>query len=144
MAKHKEHQQSVEETPVAESVEVEVPKVKIGDEEPTTTVDVKEKSTKPRASHLPKDTSKFRVLEGVEAAKFAGQRGHVIRALQVLQSENPEGYFTVAEIAARAEGLVSKTPVEDSVNYHLKAMVAEKMVEVAAVVKEAKAESVAA
>ncbi len=132
MAKHHKNQevtdqveQPVEEAveveqPVEEAVEVEQPKEKTGDKsEATTSVDKSEK--KERAPRTPKNV-KYRILEGVDATKFIGQRGHVIKALQKLAGDDAEAYFTAEEIAAATEGLVSRTPVLDSVTYHLKGM----------------------
>ena len=75
----------------------------------------------------PKATTitKYRVLDGVDASKFRGQRQIVVKALQSLGT----GFFTVAEIAAKCDGLVSKTPVEASAKYHLNGLVTDKEVE---------------
>lgn len=122
MAKHNKVE-AVEEQTNAQ-VEVEQPKEKVGDKvEAKTQVDGAEK--KERAPRTPKNV-KYRILDGVDASKFAGQRGHVIRALQGLSSKHgADAFHSAEEVAAATEGLVSRTPVLDSVNYHLKGMVKE-------------------
>lgn len=69
--------------------------------------------------------TKYRILSGVDAAKFRGQRQIVVKALQSLG----EGFFTLEQIAAKCDGLISKTPVEASAKYHLGGLVADKEVE---------------
>jgi hypothetical protein len=71
------------------------------------------------------EDSKFRILDGVDAGKFRGQRQIVVKAIQSLG----EGHHTIAQIAAKSEGLVSKTPVEASVKYHLNGLVQDGHVE---------------
>jgi hypothetical protein len=107
------------------AVVAEQPKSKTGDkvekaETPKTTVDAPAKERKPRNSVK---SGSFRILDGVDAAAHAGQRGHVIRALQKLaQTKGADKHFTLEEIVANTEGLVSRTPVEASVSYHLKGL----------------------
>jgi hypothetical protein len=138
MAKHKDHQ-----TEGAVAVEEqEAPKTKVGDK-PVTAVDGKEaKERKPRASKVSSQT--FRILDGVDATKFAGQRGHVIRAMQKLDSTNPGAMWTLKDIVDNTEGLVSKTPVEASVSYHLKGLVADGQVVASVIAAPAPAAEVAA
>jgi len=118
MAKQHEHGGvAVEEQPkqkTGDKVETEKPKAA------TTTVDAPAKEKKEKA---PKGTSTYRILDGVDASKFNGQRQCVVKALQKLAGE--QGFdksFTVEEIVKNTEGLVSKTPVEASVTYHLKGL----------------------
>jgi hypothetical protein len=115
---------AVETTPVT----AEVPKTKKHKEatkpaatpvEGATAVEGVETAPKKPRVMKPRATSKYSLVAGVEATKFRGQRAIVISALQGLG----KGFFTVAEVAAKCEGLQSKTPVEDSAKYHLDAMV---------------------
>lgn len=137
MSKHKgEHHGNAAVLDEQESVQNEViaeePKTKVGNKEETTTIDgatAEPKEKKPRAAKI-KGTERYRILAGVDAQKFAGQRGCVVRSLQKLASEQgEENSFTLAEIVANVEGLQSKTPVEASVAYHLKGMVTDLVVE---------------
>jgi hypothetical protein len=96
-------------------------KTKQGDK-PETAVDGAQK--KERTPRTPANVQ-YRILAGVDAAKFRGQRQIVVKALQSLG----DGSFTAEQIAAKCEGLVSKTPVIASATYHLKGLVADKEVE---------------
>lgn len=71
---------------------------------------------------ITKTNSRYRILAGVDASKFRGQRNIVVKALQGLQGEGT-GAFTLEQIAAKCDGLQSRTPVEASAKYHLTAMV---------------------
>lgn len=71
-------------------------------------------------------SAKFRLIPGVDPATFRGQRQIVVKALQSLG----EGFFTPEEVAAKCEGLVSKTPVLASATYHLKALVTDGKLEI--------------
>lgn len=82
-------------------------------------------------------TTSYRILDGVDAAKFRGQRQIVVKALQSLG----DGSFTAEQIAEKCEGLVSKTPVVASATYHLKGLVADGQVE--AITAEPAAETAA-
>lgn len=118
MAKHhKDKEAQAEQEQEMEQVEVEQPKEKAGDKVETAVDGVK----KERAPRAPKNVL-YRVLDGVDASKFIGQRGHVIRALQKLAEDNSEAFHSVEHIAAKTEGLVSRTPIIDSVTYHLKGL----------------------
>jgi hypothetical protein len=123
---------------VAAEVAAEAPKTKIGDKVETA-VDAKEKTPRVRT---PK-TAKYRILDGVDVSKFAGQRKQVVIAMQKLDSENPGASYSLDEIVSNVEGLVSKTPVEASVKYHLNGLVNDKQVE-ATGVEAAPAATVAA
>lgn len=143
MGKHKDHQHeggvAVEEAS-QEQASVEQPKTKVGDK-PETAVDAKEK--KARKSPI-KTSNGFRILDGVDASKFAGQRGHVVRSLQKLQGQDPDKHWSLEEIVANTDNLVSKTPVEASVGYHLKGLVADGQVVTQPAPVAAKAEEPAA
>lgn len=119
MSKH-ETQETKHDTKVV----AEQPRTKTGDKVETpkaeTKVDAPAKERKPRNSVK---SGSFRILDGVDAAQHNGQRGHVIRALQKLAKEKgADKHFTLEEIVANTEGLVSRTPVEASVSYHLKGL----------------------
>jgi hypothetical protein len=110
------HDHKVEQTKtkVGDKVEVEQPKA-------TTKID---EPAKERKARVTVKNATYRILGDVDAAKYSGQRGHVIRALQKLAKQHgPDKHFTVAEVAAATENLVSRTPVEASVGYHLKGMI---------------------
>jgi len=79
--------------------------------------------------------SKYRILDGVDAGKYRGQRSIVVKALQSLG----DGFFTLEEIASKCDGLVSKTPVEASAKYHLKGLQEEGAVEIQEAPKAVKA-----
>lgn len=114
MSDHKQHEQT--KSKVGDKVEAEKPKAAA-----TTAVDAPAKDRKPRQTV--KDST-YRILDGVDGSKFNGQKGAVIKALQKLSKEHgPDAHFSVAQVAAATEGLVSRTPVEASVGYHLKGMV---------------------
>src|SRR5271157_1071830 len=98
------------------TTEVEQPKEKVGDKPAATTVDKPAKERKPRAV---KGIGSYRILDGVDAAKFNGQRKVVVLTMQKLSASNPEGSFTVAEIVAAQEGLVTRDTLENSVEYHV-------------------------
>lgn len=122
MAKHN-HESNVG---VADQVEVKTdePRVKVGDkvEAVNTSVDSPAKEKTPRVI-TPRNV-KYRILDGVDASKFAGQRGHVIRSLQKLSATHgSDAAFTVEQIVSHVEGLVSRTPIEASVKFHLAGMV---------------------
>jgi len=92
-------------------------KVKEGTKVATTSVDGA--TAEPKAPRVPKQTNiRYSIRAGVDAAKFRGQRQIVVKALQGLQGEG-DGKFSLEQIAAKCEGLVSKTPVEASAKYHL-------------------------
>ncbi len=146
MAKHKHNEpaaeaaETVTETAAETAVEVEQPKEKVGDKpEASTTVDSEAKA---KRTAIPKDRSTYRILSGVDASKFNGQRQSVVKALQKLAAaEGEDKSFSLESIVANVEGLVSKTPVEASVLYHLKGLVGNAQVEVTVVPKpEAKKE----
>jgi hypothetical protein len=86
-----------------------------------TRADAAPKQEKPKASRVAKvtGTETYRILDGVDATKFRGQRQIVVKALQGLG----DGAFSIDQIAAKCDGLVSKTPVEASVKYHLNGMI---------------------
>lgn len=93
-------------------------KTKEGTKGATTTVDASAK-----APRVPKQAGiKYRIRGGVDPAKFRGQRQIVVRALQGLQGDG-NGSFTLEQIAAKCDGLISKTPVEASAKYHLAGLV---------------------
>ena len=101
---------------------------------------------KVKAPKVPKDT-KFRILAGVDVAKFRGQRQQVVKAALSLG----DGFFSAKEIASKIEGYTSKASVEDSALWHLKGLVANQEAEalivekpVAAPVSEAGKEAAAA
>lgn len=125
MSKHKHNADAVDAT--ASEVVAEEPKTKIGDKADTV-VDAAAKEKKPRVQKA--KVSTYRILDGVDVTKFNGQRKQVVTALQKLSTDNPDASFSVDEIVASTEGLVSKTPVEASVLYHLKGLAADKHVEV--------------
>ena len=109
-------------TAVAEAPEAEKPKVKEGDANATTTVDTPAKEKKARTSAV-KDSTKFRILDGVDAAKFNGQRKCVVLALQKLAGNtSPETFHPIADVVSNTEGLVARVPVADSVRWHLKGL----------------------
>lgn len=120
MAKHDHNQggTAVEEQPkqkTGDKVEAEAPKAAS-----TTVVDGAPKEKKVAA---PKGISTYRIFDGVDASKFNGQRQCVVKSLQKLATEQgSDKSFTVEEIVKNTEGLVSKTPVEASVTYHLKGL----------------------
>lgn len=140
MGKHKDHQHEGSVAVEEQTADVEQPKTKVGDQ-PTTAVDAKEK--KARKPSI-KTSHSFRILDGVDPSKFAGQRGHVIRSLQKLAATDPDKHWSLDEIVANTDSLVSKTPVEASVAYHLKGLVADGQVVTQAAPTPAKAETVAA
>lgn len=140
MAKHKDHQHEGGVAVEEQAADVEQPKTKVGDK-PETAVDAKEKKIRRTAV---KATSEYRILDGVDASKFAGQRGHVVRSLQKLQAQDPDKHWTLAEIVANTDNLVSKTPVEASVSYHLKGLITDGQVVTKTPEAPAKAETVAA
>ena len=126
------------------AVEVEQPKEKVGDKTEAASKTEIDGAKKERAPRTPKNT-KYRILDGVDASKFAGQRGHVIRALQGLsQKHGADAYHTAEEVASATEGLVSRTPVVDSVTYHLKGMAKDGQVAVFTPEPEKKEEKAAA
>ena len=135
MANHKNKHNAAEvaettnTTEVVEAVEVEKPKEKVGDKVmTTTTVDGEAKA---KRTAIPKDRSTYRILSGVDESKFNGQRQSVVKALQKLAAaEGEDKSFSLESIVANVEGLVSKTPIEASVLYHLKGLVANAQVEV--------------
>lgn len=115
MSDHKQAEQT--KTKVGDKVEAEKPKAAA-----TTSVDGATKERKPRQNVK---SSQYRILDGVDATKFNGQKGCVIKALQTLSAKHgPDAHFSVEQIAAATENLVSRTPVDASVSYHLKGMVA--------------------
>jgi hypothetical protein len=122
MSKHKNETVVAENAQVASDVAAEMPKTKIGDK-PETTVDSKVKVA--RATKA----SRYRILDGVDISKFSGQRKLVVAALQKLDSQNPGASWPVDEIVNNVEGLVSKTPVEASVKYHLNGLASDMQVE---------------
>lgn len=123
MSKHKHGETVVAENQeVAQEVASEQPKTKVGDKVETV-VDGKSKAVR-----APKVTT-YRILDGVDAAKFSGQRKAVVLALQKLDAMNPGNAYSLEEIVQNVEGLVSKTPVEASVKYHLLGLVKDKQVE---------------
>jgi hypothetical protein len=73
--------------------------------------------------------STFRILDGVDAAKFRGQRQHVVNALKKLGEGNPNASFTIAQIAENCNDLVTKTPIDASIKYHLGFLVKDKEVQ---------------
>jgi hypothetical protein len=130
---------------VTPTVKEEKAKVKTGDKVPETaktTVDGTATEKGPRAPRAPKNVT-YRILDGVDAAKFSGQKGHVIRAMQKLsETHGADKHFTVEEIAKHADGLVSKTPIEASVNFHLKSLVKDGQVSVKSPEPPAKVEKI--
>lgn len=68
---------------------------------------------------------KYSLISGVDVATFRGQRAIVVKALQSLG----EGFFSPEEIAAKCDGLQSKTPVLASATYHLKGLLEDGQVE---------------
>ena len=97
-----------------------------------------EGATKTKTPRVPKN-SKYRILNGVDAAKFRGQRQIVVKALQSLG----EGFHSVDAIAAKCDGLVSKADVAASAAWHLKGLAANLEVEVEAPPAPVKAEKTA-
>jgi hypothetical protein len=124
----------------AEEIQAEQPKEKIGDK-PQTVVDAKEK--KPRLQ-MPRGIQVFRVKDGVDANKYPGQRGHVIRALQKLANEKgKDAYFTLEDIDSNTEGLVTRVDHKASVLWHLKGLVATQQADVKVQEAEKPAEAAA-
>ena len=122
-----EHVHTHDSAAVATEIATEKPKktkTKVGDKaEATTVVEKREKAVR-----TPRNIT-YRILNGVDVTKFSGQRAAVVRALQKLDSENSGTPVTVDQIVANVEGLVSKTPVEASVRYHLAGLVKDQQVE---------------
>ena len=113
----------------SDEIVAEEPKTKIGDKNPVTTV-VDGKEKKPRLQ-MPRGIQLFKIRDGVDANKYAGQRGHVIRALQKLATERgSDKFFTIDEINDLTEGLVTRVNHKDSVTWHLKGLVAAQQAEV--------------
>jgi hypothetical protein len=101
---------------VEEAVVADKPKTKKGTKTEVEGAEPKEKKTR----SAPKSkTGTFRLISGVDPTAFRGQRQIVVKALISLG----EGSFTAADIAAKTEGLVSKTPIEASTLYHLRGLV---------------------
>ena len=109
---------------------------KVEAEEPKTTVDApasttkedKPKEDKPKA--VAPTVRQYRLLDGVDASKFRGQRETIVKGMQKLATERgPDDSFTVADIVAYSEGLVSKTPLEASVKFHLNGLLKDKAVQ---------------
>jgi hypothetical protein len=124
----------------SDEIVAEEPKEKVGDK--PTVVDSKEK--KPRLS-MPRGVQLFKLRDGVDANKYSGQRGHVIRGLQKLATANgTDKYFTIDEIDANTEGLVTRVDHKASVTWHLKGLVATQQADVKIQDEPAKAEAVAA
>jgi hypothetical protein len=123
MSDQKQHEQAKTEQPKTEQT-----KTKVGDkveaEQPkAATTKIDGAAAKERKPRVTAKNATYRILSEVDAAKYNGQRGHVIRALQKLAKQHgPDKYFTVDEVASATENLVSRTPVEASVAYHLKGM----------------------
>ena len=71
---------------------------------------------------------KFRLLGGVDPAKFKGQRQIIVNSMLDLG----EGEHSVENIAKKAgeKGLQSKTPLEASAKFHLKGLAAEGAVQI--------------
>ena len=84
----------------------------------------------------PATVRKFRILDGVDSNKFRGQRKLIVVALQKLnvnnESTKADG-FTLEQITAEVEKgeekLISKTPVEASIKFHLNGMLKDKEVD---------------
>lgn len=108
---------------VVEAVEAETPKAA------TTVIDEK-KAPKEKKAPAAQVTRRFRLLDGVEAKDFKGQRQIVVNTLLKLAAGPGDGSSTVEEIVANAEGLVSKTPLEASVKFHLAGLIKDKQVTV--------------
>ena len=103
---------------------------KVEAEEPKTTVDAPAAATPApkveKVAVIP-TIKQYRLLDGVDVGKFRGQRAIIVKGMQKLASERgPDDSFTVADIVAYAEGLISKTPLEASVKFHLNGLVKDK------------------
>jgi len=108
--------------------EVEKPKVKKGNKNAAvTTIDtgVKVKDpAAPRRLSIPKSGTTYRLLSGVLTSSFNGQRRSVVESLNKLKGIHGEdSYFTLEQIVENVDGLVSSTPIENSVLYHLKGLI---------------------
>jgi hypothetical protein len=123
-----EQELAAEQAATNDEIMAEEPKTKVGDQAVTTVDGVATPGKKARVS-TPKGIPTFRALDGVDPAKYIGQRGTVIRSLQKLAlAEGGDKYFTHEQIVANVEGLVTRCAVADSVMYHLKGLVADKLV----------------
>jgi len=112
----------------SDEIVAEEPKEKTGDK--PTVVDSNNVEKKARLQ-MPRGTQAFRVKEGVDANKYSGQRGHVIRALQKLAGQQgADKYFTLDEIDSNVEGLVTRVDHKASVLWHLKGLVSTQQADV--------------
>lgn len=129
MSDHKQHDKQHEGTTAV----AEQPKTKVGDKPEAvakTKVDKPEGEKKERKAPVrrPKNVE-YRILDGVESAKFSGQRGHVIRALQSLAKQHgPEKHHTFEQVVGATEGLTTRDTKENSVGYHLNLMIKDGLV----------------
>jgi hypothetical protein len=112
----------MKEATVAETAVAEAPKTKKGTKAETTTVEGAEPKTRKAAQ--PKN-GLYRLIHGVSSADFRGQRQIVVKALESLGA----GHHPVEKIVEKSDGLVSKTPVEASVKYHLRGLLEDGKVE---------------
>ncbi len=106
---------------VSETVVADKPKTKRGTQ---TEIGEAPSPAVAKAARKPKYAT-FRIKDGVDPAKFRGQRQIVAKTLKDLG----DGFFTVADIAAKQEGLTTTTPIEASIYYHLKGMIEDGEVE---------------
>jgi hypothetical protein len=101
-------------------VETEEPKTTVDGETAEATV-TKEKKVK--EVKVPVNIQ-YRILDGVDAMKFNGQRACVVKGMQKLLAERgPDDSFTIPEIVAASEGLQSKTPLEASAKFHVMGLI---------------------
>ena len=132
MSKHDKSAEAAKTAVETTAVVAEEPKKKEGTKPPTTTVDESQKKA-PRTVAR-QENRLYRILDGVDASKFSGQRLAVVKALQKIATERgPEHKSALEYIVANTEGLVSKTPIEASVAYHLKGLVDNGQVEMTVV-----------